>query len=98
MLGDFNEIIFSSMMQSKRYRNNSQMNGFRSAIRDCNLSDFGFKGNAFTFSNRTKGSEETKVRLDRVLANKKWRMLFPKLEVFITDIPTSNHSASLLSF
>ncbi|CAM8914551.1 unnamed protein product [Rhodiola kirilowii] len=48
---------------------------------ECSLCDIGFHGPKFTFSNRRQGGEETKARLYRFLANKKWMNLFPKASV-----------------
>lgn len=38
-------------------------------------------GPFFTWDNGRDGAEFTKERLDRVVSNREWRMLFPKVEV-----------------
>lgn len=45
------------------------MNDFRSALVDCQLSDLGFTGAGFTWSNRRSDGYFTKEQLDRVVAN-----------------------------
>ncbi|CAM8901685.1 unnamed protein product [Rhodiola kirilowii] len=91
VFGDFNEILFSWEMKGGRLRDSSQMRRFANALVDCALSDVGFKGPPFTFTNRRQGDKETKVRLDRVVANKGWLRLFPKATVTNGTALCSDH-------
>ncbi|KAL9659758.1 hypothetical protein QQ045_024567 [Rhodiola kirilowii] len=52
VVGDFNEVTCSTEVQGGRGRHNWQMENFRRVLSDCNLSDLGFSGYPFTYSNR----------------------------------------------
>ncbi|KAL9685480.1 hypothetical protein QQ045_022930 [Rhodiola kirilowii] len=80
-MGDFNEVTYSWEMDSKRERQAWQMKIFRDCLDDCELSDMGFKGRPFTYSNRRKGENEVKARLNRVLENERWRTSYPRAVV-----------------
>ncbi|KAL9686603.1 hypothetical protein QQ045_030996 [Rhodiola kirilowii] len=96
VIGDFNEILCSSESQGPNSRPNWQMNNFRSVLDDCNLSDLGYVGYPFTFSNRRMGEAEVKVRLDRVVANAVWRQVFPSSVVSHMHLYTSDHQLIML--
>ncbi|KAL9688925.1 hypothetical protein QQ045_033352 [Rhodiola kirilowii] len=69
VIGDFNEILCSSESEGARARPSWQMDNFRLALDDCNLTDLGYVGYPFTFSNHRVGKVEVKARLDRAVAN-----------------------------
>ncbi|CAM8921455.1 unnamed protein product [Rhodiola kirilowii] len=75
VLGDLNEILFGWECQGRRLRREWQMRSFREAIEDCGISDLGYRGAPFTFSNRREGASETRARLDRAFGNDQWRTL-----------------------
>lgn len=89
--------MYSWEMNGGRERNISQMRNFRSAIKDCNLIDLGCTCNFFTFSNKRKGKDETKARLDIVFANKDWMKVFPNASVRNEFANTSDHSPLILT-
>ncbi|CAM8915205.1 unnamed protein product [Rhodiola kirilowii] len=91
VMGDFNEITFSWEMESKRERQPWQMRHFRRCLEDCELADLGFSGARFTYSNKRKGADEVKARLDRVVANVEWRSKFPKAAVKHVFANSSDH-------
>lgn len=72
------------------------MNGFREALKNTNLFDIGCSEDIFTFSNRRLGSQETKVRLDRVVANHEWRTLFPRATVVNGFANLSDHEPIMI--
>jgi hypothetical protein len=45
-------------------RRNSQMNNFRSVLKDCDMSDLGFIGPQYTWCNNRSDGNFTKERLD----------------------------------
>jgi hypothetical protein len=45
---------------------------FCNALMKCGLSDFGFKGSRFTWTNCHQDGSFIKERLDRAIANAKW--------------------------
>ncbi|KAL9666415.1 hypothetical protein QQ045_000746 [Rhodiola kirilowii] len=68
VIGDFNEVVCSSEVQGRRDRQNWQMVNFRRVLDDCELTDIGFSGYPFTYSNRREGDAEVRARLDRAVA------------------------------
>lgn len=91
VIGDFNEIMYSRQMIGGRKRNHYQIRNFRMVLKDCNLTDLGFSGYLYTFSNRRKGADETRARLDRVTANKEWMELFPNAAMMNVFVNTSDY-------
>jgi exonuclease III len=71
-IGDFNSI---SEVRDK-YEGSQTMNvnnkRFKEFLFDAKMIDLGFKGSAFTWTNRPHVSSTTHVRLDRALANVEW--------------------------
>lgn len=81
MFGDFNEVMYSDETYGERERGQAQMREFRDVLAECELWDLGWKGTPFTFTNRRKGNQEMRARLDRAVANKEWMMDFPNASV-----------------
>lgn len=50
--GDFNEILDNTDEEEANIRRESQINGFRTALEDCQLCDLGYTGSRFTWSNK----------------------------------------------
>jgi exonuclease III len=96
-IGDFNEITIQSEKWGGRGRANSQMVAFQQALDFCDLTDLGFIGPKFTWSNCRDNTDFTKVRLDRGVANSEWRDLFPLAEILVEVVPCSDHSPLVLS-
>ncbi|CAM8990804.1 unnamed protein product [Rhodiola kirilowii] len=96
VIGDFNEVLCSSEVQGGRGRQNWQMENFRLALNDCNLTDLGFSGYPFTFSNRRGGDAEVRARLDRAVVNYGWRRMFPKAVVRHVQLHSSDHQLLVL--
>ncbi|KAL9690018.1 hypothetical protein QQ045_010411 [Rhodiola kirilowii] len=97
LFGDFNEVCFGWEVKGGRVRGEWQMRAFREAMTDCGLTDLGFEGSAFTFSNRRIGQKEIKARLDRMIANNEWRRIFPDAQVSHFSATSSDHSFLLLN-
>ncbi|CAM8940407.1 unnamed protein product [Rhodiola kirilowii] len=96
VIGDFNEILCSSESQGLKIRPGWQMNSFRTVLDECNLSDLGYVGYPFTFSNHRMGEAEVKVRLDRAVANAVWRQVFPSSVVSHMHLYVSDHQLIML--
>ncbi|CAM8963352.1 unnamed protein product [Rhodiola kirilowii] len=96
VMGDFNEITFSWEMESKRVRQAWQMRNFRECLEECELVDLGCSGTPFTFSNKRKGDQEVRARLDRMVANEGWRATFPGAVVKHGFAYTSDHVPLIL--
>ena len=69
-VGDYNEIVDNSEKWGAAVRKESQMEQFRGCLEECQLSDLGFIGSKYTWTNAREDGDFTKVWLDRVLANK----------------------------
>lgn len=67
------------------------MNGFQKAIEDCNLIDLGFVGEMYTWEKSGGSVRWVQERLDRGMANKAWKNLFPAAEVRVLEVSTSDH-------
>ncbi|CAM8888112.1 unnamed protein product [Rhodiola kirilowii] len=98
VLGDFNEVLFGWESKGRRLRREWQMRSFREAIEDSGLSDLGYRGTPFTFSNRREGDFEMRARLDRAFGNDQWSTLFPVVEVRHLVFSVSDHYPLLVEF
>ena len=68
------------------------MQAFQHTLETCKLTDLGFRGPKYTWSNCQEGDALVKEWLDRGVANAAWRILFPKIEVIISSTTYSNHA------
>ncbi|CAM9002471.1 unnamed protein product [Rhodiola kirilowii] len=91
VIGDFNEVVTDKEVWGCGGRSNWQMENFRRVLEDCDLSDLGFRGYPFTFSNRRKSSSEMKARLDRAVGDGLWRQRFTDVHVHHFNIHVSDH-------
>lgn len=67
------------------------LDGFSEAIRDCGLIDLNYIGDKYTWE-KSRGTDRwIQERLDKGLANKEWRELFPYAEVRVAEVSTSDH-------
>jgi hypothetical protein len=76
VLGDFNEAMWSFEHFSTSQRSEGQILAFRDTLEMCGLIDLGFSGLPFTFDNKLHGRHNVKARLDRVVADNRWRNIF----------------------
>ena len=70
--GDFNEILSLNEKSGGNEKNIRMVSDFREAVRDSKLTDLGYKGYQFTWSNGRFGSHFVEERLDRFLCNEEW--------------------------
>ncbi|CAM9004002.1 unnamed protein product [Rhodiola kirilowii] len=98
LIGDFNEILRYSDMSRNAWRRSHLMAQFRAVLADCQLSEVGYTGSKYTYSNRRQGSDETKCRLDRALATPEWRNIFKGAEVRHLTTFHSDHRPIQLCF
>jgi exonuclease III len=95
-IGDFNEVLTTSEKWGGSGRANSQMAAFRQTLESCKLTNLGYRGPKFTWSNCQEGSNFIKERLDREVANAKWMDLFPNSEILVEAILCSDHAPLIL--
>lgn len=80
-VGDFNEIVDQAEKSGAVLQREGQMEQFRTTLENCNLSDLGFKGSKFTWRNYRSDESFMKERLERVVANHEWCMVYRAVEV-----------------
>ncbi|KAG6635752.1 hypothetical protein CIPAW_11G064200 [Carya illinoinensis] len=91
VVGDFNEILIQTEKVGGRQRAELQMNQFREALEDTMLYDLGCRNGFYTWSNRHNDHSFTKERLDRCVANNKWRDMFKSAGVQGLSARSSDH-------
>lgn len=89
--GDFNEILNSTEKEGGMDRVQSQMAAFNNVLVDCSLTDIGFSGFSFTWSNNRASPNTVRCRLDRVCANGDGLALFPAPKVTHLAFGGSDH-------
>ncbi|XP_028081678.1 uncharacterized protein LOC114283052 [Camellia sinensis] len=97
-VGDFNQVGSIFEKQGGRECQVSQLCKFQELISDCNLTDLGFQGNAFTWSNHQKSAGNVRERLDRALATIDWQDLFPQVQVFHEICFGSDHCPLIINY
>ncbi|XP_042988728.1 uncharacterized protein LOC122316263 [Carya illinoinensis] len=75
-MGDFNELLSNEEKYGAPDRPFLQMERFREALDECELSDLGFLGSRFTWSNKREGRAFIKERLDRAFGNSSWSNIY----------------------
>jgi hypothetical protein len=90
-IGDFNEIIDQTEKWGGVFRSENQMMQFRLALEECGLSDLGYRGSKFTWTNRRHDGDLIKERLDRAVANEAWCRLQTMREVQVLAGFKSDH-------
>lgn len=95
-IGDFNKIVDQAEKSGAVERRDSQMEPFQSVLEDCDLSDLGFTGSKYTWTNRRHDGSFTKERLDRAVANKAWCEMNGRREVKVLAGRSSDHKPLLL--
>lgn len=96
LVGDFNEALWQCEHMSATPRPTNQMASFRELLQQCGLHDIGFSGVPFTYDNKRKGGANVKVRLDRVLADDRWRNIFSDARLVHLASSCSDHSPILV--
>ncbi|OMO51807.1 reverse transcriptase [Corchorus capsularis] len=96
VMGDFNDVANSSEKLCGQAPSIGRCLSFNGMILSCGLIDLGFNGPSFTWYNKRKGLARVQERLDRVLANANWRLLFP--DAMVQHLPRlhSDHCPILL--
>ncbi|CAA0835198.1 Unknown protein [Striga hermonthica] len=96
LMGDFNEVSHSSEKFGGRVVSMNRCVLLNNMMTTCGLSDLGKEGPAFTWCNTRHGLARIPERLDRVLANSSWRLLFPEASVKHLPRLHSDHCPLLL--
>jgi len=75
--GDFNEILMQQEKRGGSPKPQNSIDSFSRVVHECDLTDLGFTGYPFTWSNNRGGGDNVQERLDRFLANSSWLAIFP---------------------
>ncbi|XP_042983334.1 uncharacterized protein LOC122312737 [Carya illinoinensis] len=95
-MGDFNELLSNEEKYGAADRPFLQMERFREALDECELSDLGFIGSRFTWSNKMEGRAFIKERLDRAFGNSSWCNMFDTSSVYVLPVIASDHAPLLV--
>jgi exonuclease III len=95
-IGDFNEVANGTEKWGGSMRNRSGMIDFQQTLEACKLTDLGFCGPKYTWSNCREGRDFIKERLDRGVANEEWRKCFPEAVISMEVAISSDHAPLFL--
>lgn len=96
VIGDFNEMWHMDDKKVGRPLSYSRLSRAHQWTDALNLLDLGFQGQPYTWSNRREGEELVSERLDRVLCNPEWRILFEEATLYHLETQGSDHCPILL--
>ena len=96
VIRDFKAFLHALEKKSRRPPQTSQVDAFKEALESCQLQDLGFKGYSFTWNNKRLGEANTKIRLDKGVANEAWLRKFPLNRVTHLSAHASDHLPLLL--
>ncbi|KAA3488997.1 reverse transcriptase [Gossypium australe] len=82
--GDFNEILYSSEKSGGIPRKERKMESFREVLEECQLEDIGYSGAWFTWERGNFAETNIRERLDRGVANERWKIFFQQFEAWWT--------------
>ncbi|KAJ9170090.1 hypothetical protein P3X46_018224 [Hevea brasiliensis] len=97
VIGDFNDIMFLLRKQGNDIHLRWLMEGFYSALYDCQLHDMGYTGSRYAWDNHQNDSNSVQERLDRVVATSDWGSLFSMAKVYVIYGVSSDHLPLFLS-
>ncbi|XP_041009372.1 uncharacterized protein LOC121253428 [Juglans microcarpa x Juglans regia] len=97
VVGDFNEILTHDEKVGGKQRQEKQMNMFRNVLERGGLFYLGWRGDKFTWSNKHDNETFTKERLDRAVANLRWKEIYKEGWVEVLTAKCSDHKPLLLS-
>ncbi|KAA3464428.1 reverse transcriptase [Gossypium australe] len=78
-------------------RDHKRMEIFRDTLEECNLMDIGYSGVWYTSERGNLPETNIRERLDRGVANEKWRNLFPLGNIHHLPYSTSDHCPLLIN-
>ncbi|XP_050238444.1 uncharacterized protein LOC126687935 [Mercurialis annua] len=94
--GDFNDILRSNEKKGGAFQPSWLLDGFNSAVSDCNLTDIDMEGHLFTWERGRGTNHWIKERLDRFLVNPQWQLAFSQSHLKNVATTVSDHSALIL--
>lgn len=95
-LGDFNELMNDGEKEGGSARLVRQMEIFCKVINSCNLCNFGYIGQDYTWSRRLGSRGWVRERLDRALVSTNWAASFPQMQLHHKLKSSSDHCVLIL--
>ncbi|XP_019149856.1 PREDICTED: uncharacterized protein LOC109146658 [Ipomoea nil] len=93
VIGDFNDLACQSEKRGPHIHPESLIQGFTTALEDCQLQDLGMIGNRYTWD-RGRGTDAwVEERLDRGLATADWSDIYDEALIFNIITMSSDHNA-----
>ncbi|KAK1386603.1 hypothetical protein POM88_014781 [Heracleum sosnowskyi] len=96
IIGDMNNILNQMDKRGGRSYLNHLIQGFQSALDDCNLHDMTLEGYQFTWERGQDTDEVIEIRLDRALITDSFMAQFTEAKLTNLEISTSDHSPIFL--
>ncbi|KAG7579890.1 Endonuclease/exonuclease/phosphatase superfamily [Arabidopsis thaliana x Arabidopsis arenosa] len=97
VLGDFNQILNPSDHSTRTNLNMDRaMRDFNDVLLHSSLMDLNFRGCSFTWWNKRRSFPVAK-KIDRILVNNEWQVLFPSSLGFFDSPHFSDHSPSCIT-
>lgn len=97
VIGDFNEIAYSTEKKGGLPRRERQMCRFGEVMDDCSLTDIGFSGQWFTWEKGRLRANDIRERLDKGITNHPWWDLFLNFKLSHLTHAFSDHCPLLLN-
>ncbi|KAA3478879.1 reverse transcriptase [Gossypium australe] len=94
---DFNEILYYFEKDGGLLRDERKMEVFRETLEECKLEDIGHSGVWFTWERGNFAENNVKERLNRGVANDKWKCLFSTGTIHHLPQSLSDHCPLLLN-
>lgn len=91
-VGDLNDIIEEKGKVGGKIRTITQLSHGRQVMELCGLSDLGFQGHLYTWSNGRKGNENIQCRLDRAIDSQNFLNRFSLTRVIHLPRSGSDHA------
>ncbi|KAH7834630.1 hypothetical protein Vadar_018083 [Vaccinium darrowii] len=96
--GDFNCILNNEEKSGGADKEEWELDDFQRFVDDNDLIDIEYVGYPFTWNNKRGGSANIRMRLDRAVANPRWRSEFPSGSLHHLPPGGSDHCPVLLKF
>ncbi|XP_043693127.1 uncharacterized protein LOC122643577 [Telopea speciosissima] len=94
--GDFNSYLSWHEKDGGSQKCSKDIDIFRDFIDKCDFLDLGFHGPMYTWSNKRRGQDNIRIRLDRALCNPAWRQAFANAAIFMKPTVSCDHCPILL--
>ncbi|XP_074377162.1 uncharacterized protein LOC141718680 [Apium graveolens] len=98
ILGDFNDLLYSSDKQGVHPHPGSLMEGFRKALEESMLYEIDLECGSFTWEKGRGSNDRVQERLDRSFATREWWLKFPLCNLSVITVPVSDHKPIFLEF